>query len=67
MYVHHAVGSLPKSGHLSRRQRHLSDLMMVCNLSKESGDTQNQEALLDWLVRHTDRICPGRIQQGLDV
>jgi putative nucleotidyltransferase with HDIG domain len=58
MYVHHTVGSLPKSGHLSRRQRHLSDLMMVCNLSKESGDTQNQEALLDWLVRHTAEFAP---------
>jgi putative nucleotidyltransferase with HDIG domain len=58
MYVHQTVGSSQKSGCLSSRQRHLSDLMMVCNLSKHSGDTPNQDALLDWLVRHTSEFVP---------
>jgi hypothetical protein len=43
---------------LSRRQRHLSDLMVVCNLSKELGDRASQEALLDWLVRHAAEFVP---------
>lgn len=58
MYVHHAVGPLQEPGCLSRRQRHLSNLMVVCNLSKELGDQESQEALLDWLVRHAAEFAP---------
>jgi putative nucleotidyltransferase with HDIG domain len=58
MYVHHAVGPMQEPGCLSRRQRHLSDLMVVCNLSKELGDKESQEALLDWLVRHAAEFVP---------
>jgi putative nucleotidyltransferase with HDIG domain len=58
MYVHQAVGALQKAGHSSARQRHLSDLMVVCNLSKEPGDCKSQDALLDWLVRHAAEVAP---------
>jgi HD-GYP domain-containing protein (c-di-GMP phosphodiesterase class II) len=58
MYVHHTVGPLQEPGCLSRRQHHLSNLMVVCNLSKELGDKESQEALLDWLVRHTTEFAP---------
>jgi HD-GYP domain-containing protein (c-di-GMP phosphodiesterase class II) len=58
MYIHHTAGPLQESGSLSRRQRHLSDLMVICNLGNELGDRASQEALLDSLVRHAAELMP---------
>jgi putative nucleotidyltransferase with HDIG domain len=58
MYAHHTAGSLQKSGCSTSRQRHLSDLMVVCRSSKESSNLHQHEGLLDWLVRYTAECAP---------
>jgi putative nucleotidyltransferase with HDIG domain len=57
MYHHHAATS-QNAGVPSYRQRQLSELMVVCNLSRKLGNREPYEAMLDRLAHHVIELVP---------
>ncbi len=58
MYIHQQTGTLQKSGVVTNRHRHLCELMMVGDLSRELDTKEPHEALLDRLARSAAEATP---------